>query len=280
VPAVHHLIDRIAAAIDAPKPDHLLFDFDWNASVTTVGVRGRRVLRLGVPLLLALRPPELVALLGHELGHLKYGDVRRALVTQPARTVFGRLSGLVRPPRVSALELGPGLHLIPLLAWQLVGGTMAVLLFFAHRAMTLVAAEDGRSVELRADEAAATAAGTDAALAVLDVLAALPALTEYVQHHVPRGEAAAYWRRMLRSVQDREADRAPAVRQLSIRTGATLFASHPAPGRRHQWLAARPRRHPVVTVGEVEAEKLEQEIRPYAEALHRTMLRHVTEEPI
>ena len=48
----------------------------------------------------------------------------------------------------------------------------------------------------------------------------LPSLITYVQHHVPRNEAAKLWRRMLRSVQEREAPTAPAWRQLSNRTDA------------------------------------------------------------
>ncbi|WP_127502724.1 M48 family metallopeptidase [Actinoplanes solisilvae] len=203
-PTVYALIDRIAERVDAPRPDIVLFDFGWNAGVLTVGPRPQRVLIVGVRLLLALRPQEVVALLGHELGHLKYSDTRRLMLTMPART-----------------------------------------------------------------------AGSEAALYLADVLAMLPELSEYVQHHVPKGEAAMRWRRMLRTVQERESAGAPARRQLSIRTGASLFASHPAPGRRHQWLAARPAQSASVFVTEGEAETLEQEIKPYAEALHRTMLKAI-----
>jgi heat shock protein HtpX len=76
-------------------------------------------------------------------------------------------------------------------------------------------------------------------------------------------------------VRERESAGAPARRQLSIRTEASLFASHPAPGRRHQWLATRPSHGAAVVVGEAEAAALEQEIKPYAEALHRTMLKNI-----
>jgi len=279
-PTVDALIDRIATEIGASKPDVLLFDFRWNASVVDTGVlRRRRVMVLGVPLLLALRPQEVVSLIGHELGHLKYSDARRSLLTQTARTTFGRLGRLVRPPRVSATETGIGLHLVGLFLWQAIGGTLAVLLYGIHRKLNAIAARDNRTLELRADEAAAQAGGTDAALRLQDVLAMLPLLTTYVQHHVPRNEAAKLWRRMLHTVRERDAAAASAWRQLSNRTDASLWASHPAPGRRHQWLSTRPRRGAAVVVGEAEAERLEREIIPYAEALHRTMLKHTTEEP-
>ncbi|XVU21547.1 M48 family metalloprotease [Actinoplanes sp. CA-054009] len=274
-PTLHALIDRIATEIGAPTPDVVLITFGWDAFVTVTGPRPRRVLVLGTQLLLALRPEELVALLGHELGHLAYADNRRLLLTEPARLTFGRLSELIRPPRFSPLEVGPGVQLIALTLWQLTGGVVSLLLSAAHRAVNSVASRDNRTVELRADDMSARAAGTEAALRAIDTLATLPLLTEYVQRHVPKGQAATTWRRMLRTVQDREAPGAALRRQLSIRTRASLFASHPSPGRRHQWLAGRPHREAAVTVTGAEAETLEREIAPYAEALHRTMLKEI-----
>nr|WP_221381948.1 M48 family metallopeptidase [Actinoplanes polyasparticus] len=274
-PTLHTLIGRIADRLETPRPDVVLITFGWNAGVATTGPRPQRVLILGVQLLLALRPAEVVALLGHELGHLKYADVRRDTLTAPARESFGRLSRLIRPPAVSPWELGPSIQLAGLLIWQLTAGVVSWLLFAVHLAINKVSARDQRTVELRADDLAARAAGTEAALQLLDALAAVPVLTEYVQHHVPKGEAAIRWRRMLRTVQEREAPTAPARRQLSIRTDASLFASHPAPGRRHQWLSARPARAAAVHLTGTEAETLEHELRPYAEALHRTMLKQI-----
>jgi Zn-dependent protease with chaperone function len=237
-PTLDMLIDRIATEIGAPKPDVLLFDFRWNASVVDTGVlRRQRVMVLGVPLLLALGPQEVVALVGHELGHLKHFDARRSLLTQPARTTFGRLGRLVRPPLVSAMDTGIGFHLVGLFLWQTIGGALVLFFYAIHRKLNAIAARDDRTVELRADEAAAYAAGTDAALRLQDVLAMLPSLTTYVQHHVPRNEAAKLWRRMLSAVRERDAATAPAWRQLSSRTDASLWASHPAPGRRHQYAA-------------------------------------------
>lgn len=166
---------------------------------------------------------------------------------------------------------------VHLALWQLTGGALSWLLWAAHLGVNAKAARDDRTVELRADAAAARVAGTTAAMEMIDVLAVLPSLTGFVQHHVPPGEAAVTWRRMLRSVQQRELATVPAWRQLSMRTGASLFVSHPAPGRRHQWLATQPPSAAAVVLDQEQAEALEREIRPYAEALHRTMLRHVTE---
>ncbi|MFF5288265.1 M48 family metallopeptidase [Paractinoplanes globisporus] len=271
-PTMFLVIDRIADGLGAPRPDVLLFDFGWNASVVAIGPRPRRALVLGVPLLLTLAPQEVVALVGHEMGHLKYADTRRLVLTSPARTMFGQVSRAIRPPMLVAPELGLNPFLaVGLVAWQLVAGAVSLLLFTAHLGINRAASRDDRTVELRADAMAAEAAGSAAALRLLDLLAILPKLPGFLQHYVPKGEAAATWRRMLRTVREREA--VTAWRQLSIRTNASLLSAHPAAGRRHQWLAAQPAMEALVVLSDGEAEALEKEIRPYAEALHRTMLK-------
>ncbi|WP_433731245.1 hypothetical protein ACQP2Y_22200 [Actinoplanes sp. CA-051413] len=51
---VSALVGRIADATGAPRPHVIVADLHWNASAAVVGLRRTRVLRLGVPLLLAL----------------------------------------------------------------------------------------------------------------------------------------------------------------------------------------------------------------------------------
>jgi hypothetical protein len=54
----------------------VIFDFSWNAATARIGARQTRVLTLGVPLLLALTPQQIVALVGHEHGEM----LERALI--------------------------------------------------------------------------------------------------------------------------------------------------------------------------------------------------------
>lgn len=276
-PTLHRMIDRLVADLGAPAPDLVVFDFDWNAGVTRVGLRQKRVLVLGVPLMLALTPQQLVALVGHELGHLKHDDNRRRLLLQPAATVFGRLAAIVKPPHRSVLLAG-GINPIAgygLLLWQVVGGSAYLLLATAHVAISGVIASQQRAIELRADRMSAQAAGTTAALEALDTMTLLPIVSGYLQHHVEPGEAAERWRRYMGSVRERHLDSLPARRQLSMRTDASVFAHHPAAGRRHQWLAAQPVVGPGLLVEEAAGVRLEQEIAPYAEIMHREMLDRV-----
>lgn len=271
-PALHALIGRIAAATGAPAPDVLILDYEWNAAAATAGFRQTRVLLLGVPLLLALSPQDLVALIGHELGHFRH-DTRRGLLTRPALTVFGSLSTLFRPPPGSALDRGlGGLYALLFLLYQVVSGTISLLLYAVHLSLHLVAAPDRRRAELRADAMAARAAGTAAALDVVDILPLLPELSRYVQHHVPEDRVAGeHWRGLLAGVRARSQDHVPMLRQLTNRTDASLFAGHPAPGRRHEWLVRQPAVAPAVVLDEETAAAIQRELGPYAKAMQRAL---------
>jgi Zn-dependent protease with chaperone function len=271
-PTLHRMIDRLAADLGAPRPDVVVFNFRWNAGVARVGPRQTRVLTLGVPLLLALTPQQVVALVGHELGHLKYEDNRRLLLLQPAATFFGRLAYVFRPAHLVARLQFANLARV---FWLLGGGLVYLLPAALHIAIRSAMAAQDRAIELRADQMAAQAAGTAAAVEMLDTLALVPIISGYLQHHVEEGEAAARWRRYMGSVRDRHLDSLPAWRQLSMRTDASVLADHPAAGRRHQWLSSQPPLAPGLLVEEAAGVRLEQEIAPYAEILHREMLHRV-----
>ncbi|MGW5329672.1 M48 family metallopeptidase [Streptomyces sp. NPDC004014] len=75
-------------------------DGSINASVMTYGVRGRRLLVLGMPLWEVRTPEERIALLGHELAHYANGDTRNGLVVGTAvRTLaLWHHTSAYRPP--------------------------------------------------------------------------------------------------------------------------------------------------------------------------------------
>lgn len=76
-PALYELTDRVAAALGVRPIDVLIVDEEWNASWSTVGLRRRRVLTLGLRLFYALDRNQQVALVGHELAHARNGDATR-----------------------------------------------------------------------------------------------------------------------------------------------------------------------------------------------------------
>jgi heat shock protein HtpX len=156
-------------------------------------------------------------------------------------------------------------------ALQLAAGVLSWLLFAAHLAMHVVASRDSRRAELRADLVFARAAGSTAALQTIDTLAMLPLLTRHVGPNVEAGQAATRWGDAMADALERNRDSAPVLRQLSIRQEASLLASHPAPGRRHQYLSSLPYFDPAVVVTADEAARIDAELAPYAEALRREL---------
>jgi heat shock protein HtpX len=268
--AVAALVGRIADATGAPRPHVIVADLRWNASAAVVGLRRTRVLRLGVPLLLALDEQHQVAVIGHELGHLKHDDSLRTLVTMPALTVFGRLAAATTLPPGDAVDRGlEGVLALVWTAVQLVMGTLSWLFWTLHLGLHLIGAAEQRRAETHADLIAARAAGHRAALESLDVLGLEGRLSGLLHPNVADGRAAAEWRDLLAGARERAAGEAEVLRQLTIREHASMFAGHPAPGRRHQWLRTRPYLDPAVTVTPLEAERLRAELAPYAELLRR-----------
>jgi heat shock protein HtpX len=271
-PVLQALVARVAERTGAPAPDVIALDLEWNARTIVVGFRRTRVLVLGVPLLLALREQQLVALLGHELGHFQYEDSKRRLFIQPALTVFGAVSEAVRPPAGTAVDRGlGGVYLVAFTVLQLVAGALSWLLFAVHLTMHVVASRDGRRAELRADLMSARAAGSAAALQAIDTLPLIPLLIQHVQPNAEAGQAARRWRDAMAGVPERNRNNLPVLRQLSIRQNASLLASHPAPGRRHQYLSSVPYLDPAVVVTADEAARIDAELAPYAEALRREL---------
>lgn len=71
---VFAIVDRVATLVGSPQPAAIVVDCSANASASFVGgplglLRGKLVLTLGIPLVLALSARELTGVIAHELGH-------------------------------------------------------------------------------------------------------------------------------------------------------------------------------------------------------------------
>ncbi|MFI0740683.1 M48 family metallopeptidase [Streptomyces sp. NPDC021100] len=160
-PELYALVDEIAAVVGTRGVDAIAIDPDVNASVTTYGVRGRRLLTLGLPLWETLTPQQRIAILGHELGHYAHGDIRHGHVVATAywslTTWHYMLAPIARP---SLAEMAANLFgLVPRL---LVRGLLTLLDHLTLRAT--------QRAEYLADAAAARAGSTEAAVGFMDRL--------------------------------------------------------------------------------------------------------------
>jgi Zn-dependent protease with chaperone function len=103
-PVLDQRVEQIRAALDAPHADTVLLTSDFNASVTQIprfGIFGwpRTYLTLGIPLLYALDPHQLDAVLAHEFAHLSGAHPKLGLwVYRMSRTWRLLLANLAHRP--------------------------------------------------------------------------------------------------------------------------------------------------------------------------------------
>jgi Zn-dependent protease with chaperone function len=90
-PRLYDLLGQIADAIGTQRVVVVVVDTEPNIWFGRIGWRFRPVIGLGLPLWVGLRPQERVAVLAHELGHGKNGDVRHGWVVAAARSILGEL---------------------------------------------------------------------------------------------------------------------------------------------------------------------------------------------
>ncbi|MEU5717970.1 M48 family metallopeptidase [Streptomyces sp. NPDC020403] len=158
-PALYGLVDDIARVAGTRGVDVIAIDTGVNASVTTCGVRERRLLTIGLPLWELLTPQQRIALLGHELGHYSSGDTRRGIVLATAyRSLTAWRYFLAPAEDPSPTEMA--VALVCFVPRALVQGVLTVL-----DGLTLHA---GRRAEYLADSSAARAGSTEAAVGLLD----------------------------------------------------------------------------------------------------------------
>ncbi|MFC0526748.1 M48 family metallopeptidase [Phytohabitans kaempferiae] len=264
-PALFRLVGEVAAAVGAPVPDVVAVDGAFGAYATAVGLRRTRVLCIGLPLWAVLSPQERVALVAHELGHFVSGDVRRGLLTQPALTMLGAAADLVRPVKSSMVETSG----LGVLLAEVVQRMLARLLFTAHVVLVGLGQRDAQRAEYLADEMSAKVAGSTAAASLADVLLVVDAVEMVVRRDARAGRGPAEWRGSADEARASAAASLPALRQLSVRDDASLFASHPPSGLRWRMIRERPQHAPTVALTEARLEPIESELARHYERIAR-----------
>jgi len=230
-PELYALVDEVAGVVGTRGVDEVRVDAKVNASVMARGVRGRRLLTLGLPLWEILTPQQRIALLGHELAHFSNGDTRQGLVVSTAYRSLTTWHYYFTPTaEPSALEMLVNLLcIVPRLFLQ------GVLTLLDH--LTLRAAQ---RAEYLADREAAGAASTEAAVGLMDRLLVTDSAAVALRREVsraalagPRGartieaEPQEIWERLrahMASIPEYEYER---QRRVGVRRGHSVDATHP-----------------------------------------------------
>ncbi|MEU2783993.1 MULTISPECIES: M48 family metallopeptidase [unclassified Streptomyces] len=244
-PELFALVDDVARSVGTPSVHAIVVDGSINAAVTTYGIRGRRLLVLGMPLWEILTPEERIALLGHELAHYANGDLRNGLVVGTAVRSLTVWHDIVRPlPNPTGLEMiVNALYVLPRL---LIGGLLILLIRLTSRA--------GIRAEYLADRLAARTASTPAAVGLMDRLLITESLGVWLRTEANRAalrgprstrhaadRADELWARLtayVASIPEHEYER---QRRVGARRGHQVDATHPPTHlRRASLLAGQP----------------------------------------
>ncbi|MFD7163853.1 M48 family metallopeptidase [Streptomyces violascens] len=278
-PRLYSLVDEVASAVGTYGVDAVIVDADFNASVATFGLKGQRVLHIGLGLWEVLGRQERIALLGHELGHYANGDPRRGRLIGTAlaslHTWLYFLTPVRTPHRRRTVPEMLTDVLMDVPRWAVYG--VALLL----ERLTL---RDNQRAEYFADRAAVRVASAAAAAGLMDrlligdsVASALRTESVRAQTRIggapPRAAADGLWERSAEraaSVPEREYER---LRRVAALRGHSVDATHPPTHlRRHLVEAGEPAAAAVVIDSEAAA-AIAAELAPARMTVARAVIR-------
>lgn len=165
-PELHALVEDLARKVGVAAPSEIRVDTSFNAAVLLQGWRLRPTLRIGLPLWTTLEPAERLALLGHELGHLRGRDTHAGQVVWAGQHLLDAITEVLWPFDADHHDAVGDLK--PLI-WVTNAFQRLVALPFLGLSLALsrLTATSGQRDEYLADRRAASAAGTDAMVAAL-----------------------------------------------------------------------------------------------------------------
>lgn len=229
-PELFALIDEVAGVVGTTGVHAVAVNADANASVSTYGLRRRRLLTIGLGLWEMLDTGQRIALLGHELGHYANGDTRQGVVLgnalQSLHTWYYLLSRIERPTLPETL----------LNACYLAPRSVVVAVATALDHLTLRATQRG---EYLADSFAARCGSTAAAVGLMDALlvsdsasATLLRESNALRNHRSGGRAAGgaesgLWERLAAHVESIPASEYERRRRRSALRGHSVDSTHP-----------------------------------------------------
>ena len=288
-PRFFALLERCAAAIDAPVPALVRFNAQFNAGTARFGLKQRAYLVLGVPLWQALSGQERIGLLGHELGHQINGDTTHTLLASTARqSLAGWMS--VLDPRETGFErqsrrrlayrrrtLGSGAaglaSVIAPVLMILLFGPFFLIAYGCHRLLTRLSLTSGQRSEYLADEIGARLGSTRAALDARDRAALAESARHFLANARRMADGRPLWpalREYLDSIPEHEKRRRVKIEELR---GTRVDVTHPANYLRRRLLSEREEHKALVAVDAEEWAAIDAELKRWYDGVAAAVVR-------
>jgi len=239
-PALHAFVNQVAKQLGGRPVSKIVVNESFNAAYGVIGWRRVPVLWIGLPLWLALRPQERLALIGHEIAHGVNGDGTRGFIVWSALSALDEWIGLMQGPFYQATTMT-----------ERVGGYFFYILSTPLAAVQALLAQllwlDKQQAEYFADYLASTVSGSGAMVSALQQMGCAEHLDEVLLRNAystsqSGARILGLFRERVASLPDREWQR---LARASQREGARLDASHPPTAHRIEFLkahvVARPR---------------------------------------
>jgi heat shock protein HtpX len=232
-PSLYAFVNEVAQELSGAPINNIVVNEDFNAAYGVVGWRRIPVLWIGLPLWIALRPQERVALLAHEVAHGVNGDGTRSFIAGSALSALDEWIRFLRGPLQHAATWS-----------EFLGGYVVWVLSIPFASLQRLLAHlfwlDKQRSEYFADYLASTISGTHAAVSLLQRSECSEHLDDVLLRNVYSiSQSGAHilelFRERVASLPDREWQR---LARASHREGARLDASHPPTAYRSTFLRA------------------------------------------
>ena len=270
-PELYRLVDELSSRVQAPRVTSIAVNGDWNAASLRYGLRQRHALVLGLPLWRSLAADERVALVTHEIAHGVNGDTSRITPVAVAQGTLLYWAYVLEPDQLFPTESFGVAALLALPINLVLLGLSAAMILLAM-VLAVLTRHDGQRAEYYADALAASVAGSDATVRVLDRLLDAGAWDRAVSTTAIARRPFGLWAEL-----DRQRERTPAselerLRRAARRRGTRLGDGHPPLPLRIELLRSRPTVEPTFAIDDVRMAAIDAELEPLAEPLARATL--------
>jgi heat shock protein HtpX len=265
LPELYRLIDTMCEAAGVRPIDGIIVDHQFNASVRTIGIRGKRILTIGLPLLTILPKDERLALLGHEIGHFANRDVARSVFVGSAIGTLANWHDLLDVQHVDEIE-----GFFGILSALFMKG-LALIPYGLFLLITHLLWQDRQRAEYYADLVGAELSGTKASVSLMEKI-----LFHQIFHHTVRkacitGTASTLleqFRRKIEALPNKEFRRLRRVAELEL---SKLNYTHPPNAYRIQFLQYQPTYTSRISLTEEQNKKINRELAKHEERITDTL---------
>jgi Zn-dependent protease with chaperone function len=246
-PTLYKLTDRIAHAMQTAPIHGIGVSADFGANYRHAGLRNRRYIELGTPLLAILSRDERVAVIAHELSHGANGDPLRGWFLYGAVNTLSTWAIAIRPLSIGRMgegsALGPFLSILGI-PFELTMLAISELLFLCVKGLLLLVLRQSQRSEYLADLLAATIAGSAQMQSALEKTYLFDLVDAEIHHHTLTTPDAPLAGRMFVAVQELPLSAMERYRSESRELQWQVDSTHPPTALRVDMLRLQPQHVP------------------------------------